>query len=139
MNKVPVLVTGGAGYIGSHAMLALNDAGWSVSVIDDLSNGVRRAVPEGVPFYEGSVADRALVGSIFAEQGIQAIMHFAGSIVVPESVENPLAYYGNNTVATHALISAAVAAGVKNVHFSSTVPLLGTPWSDPRTAATTAA
>ena len=61
MSKVPVLVTGGAGYIGSHAMLALKDAGWSVSVIDDLSNGVRRAVPEDVPFYEGNVADRALV------------------------------------------------------------------------------
>ena len=71
-------------------MLALKDAGWSVSVIDDLSNGVRHAVPDGVPFYEGNVADRALVERIFAEQGIQAIMHFAGSIVVPESVENPL-------------------------------------------------
>jgi len=112
MSKVPVLVTGGAGYIGSHAMLALKDAGWSVSVIDDLSNGVRHAVPEGVPFYEGNVADRALVERIVAEQGIQAMMHFAGSIVVPESVENPLSYYLNNTVATHALLGAAVDAGV---------------------------
>jgi UDP-glucose 4-epimerase len=108
MTKVPVLVTGGAGYIGSHAMLALKDAGWSVSVIDNLSNGVREAVPDGVPFYEGSVADQALVKRIFAEQGIQAIMHFAGSIVVPESVEQPLFYYWNNTIATHALLSAAV-------------------------------
>src|SRR5437868_9323843 len=110
MNRVPVLVTGGAGYNGSHAVLALKDAGWSVAVVDDLSNGVRRAVPEGVPFYEGSVADGALVARIFAEQGIHAVMHFAGLIVVPESVEHPLKYYGNNTGATHALLSTAVEA-----------------------------
>src|SRR5436305_6513590 len=127
MNKVPVLVTGGAGYIGSHAMLALKDAGWSVAVIDDLSNGVRSAVPDDVPFYEGSVAHGALLERIFAEQGTQAIMHFAGSIVVPESVENPLAYYGNNTVATHALLSAAVGAGVKHILFSSTAAVYGAP------------
>src|SRR3569623_1290602 len=100
MSKVPVLVTGGAGYIGSHAMLALKDAGWRVAVIDDLSNGVRRAVPEDIAFYEGNIADRALRERIFAEQGTQAIMHFAGSIVVPESVEQPLFYYANNPVAT---------------------------------------
>ena len=93
MTKVPVLVTGGAGYIGSHAVLALRDAGWPVAVIDDLSTGARQVVPEDVPFYEGSIADRALVERIFAEQGIQAIMHFAGSIVVPELVEKPLDYY----------------------------------------------
>ena len=127
MSKVPVLVTGGAGYIGSHAMLALKDAGWSVSVIDDLSSGKRSAVPDGVPFYEGNVADQALVQRIFAEQGIQAIMHFAGSIVVPESVEKPLAYYGNNTVATHALITAAVDAGLKHMLFSSTAAVYGAP------------
>ncbi|HKO13651.1 MAG TPA: UDP-glucose 4-epimerase GalE [Acidobacteriaceae bacterium] len=127
MSKVPVLVTGGAGYIGSHATLALKDAGWSVSVIDDLSNGVRRAVPEEVPFYEGNIADSALVERIFSERGIQAIMHFAGSIVVPESVENPLKYYGNNTVATHALLSAAVEAGLKHILFSSTAAVYGAP------------
>ena len=127
MSKLPVLVTGGAGYIGSHAVLALKDAGWTVAVIDDLSNGAREVVPGDVPFYEGSVADRALVGRIFAEQGIQAIMHFAGSIVVPESVENPLKYYGNNTVATHALLSAAVEAGVEHVLFSSTAAVYGAP------------
>jgi UDP-glucose 4-epimerase len=127
MRKVPVLVTGGAGYIGSHATLALKDAGWRVAVIDDLSNGVRRAVPDEVPFYEGSVADRALVERIFAEQGTQAIMHFAGSIVVPESVEQPLKYYGNNTVATHSLLSAAVDAGVKHILFSSTAAVYGAP------------
>jgi UDP-glucose 4-epimerase len=127
MDKAPVLVTGGAGYIGSHAMLALKDAGWSVCVIDDLSSGKRSAVPDDVPFYEGNIADRALVERIFADRGIQAIMHFAGSIVVPESVEKPLAYYGNNTVATHALLSAAVEAGLKHILFSSTAAVYGAP------------
>src|SRR6476661_7739820 len=125
MSRVPVLVTGGAGYIGSHAMLALKDAGWDVSVIDDLSNGTRSAVPDAVPFYEGNVADRALVERIVAERKIQAIMHFAGSIVVPESVERPLFYYENNTIATHALLNAAVEAGVKHVIFSSTAAVYG--------------
>ena len=110
MSKVPVLVTGGAGYIGSHAVLALKDAGWPVAVIDDLSNGTRHVVPEGVPFFEGNIADRTLVNRIFKDQQIGAIMHFAGSIVVPESVEKPLDYYRNNTIASHSLISAAVAA-----------------------------
>jgi len=125
--KTPVLVTGGAGYIGSHAVLALKDSGWSVAVIDDLSNGTREIVPEDVPFYQGSVADGALVERILAEQGTQAIMHFAGSIVVPESVENPLLYYANNTVATHALVAAAVAGGVKHILFSSTAAVYGAP------------
>ena len=127
MTKVPVLVTGGAGYIGSHAVLALKDAGWPVAVIDDLSTGTRQVVPDGVPFYEGSIADRPLVERIFAEQGTQAIMHFAGSIVVPESVEKPLEYYRNNTLASHALISAAVGAGVKHILFSSTAAVYGAP------------
>src|SRR3954447_25064257 len=90
-----VLVTGGAGYIGSHAVLALLDAGWPVAVIDNLSNGSREVVPDGVAFYEGNIADRSLVERIFAEQQTRAIMHFAGSIVVPESVEKPLQYYAN--------------------------------------------
>ena len=127
MSKVPVLVTGGAGYIGSHAVLALKDAGWPVAVIDDLSNGTRHVVPEGVPFFEGNIADRTLVNRIFKDQQIGAIMHFAGSIVVPESVEQPLRYYANNTVASHALISAAVEAGVKHILFSSTAAVYGAP------------
>jgi UDP-glucose 4-epimerase len=127
MSKVPVLVTGGAGYIGSHAVLALKDGGWPVAVIDDLSNGNRIVVPEEVPFYEGNIADRALMERIFDEQGTKAIMHFAGSIVVPESVEKPLLYYANNTVATHALVSAAVDAGVKHILFSSTAAVYGAP------------
>jgi UDP-glucose 4-epimerase len=127
MNKVPVLVTGGAGYIGSHAVLALKDAGWRVAVIDDLSNGSREVVPEDVAFYEGNIVDRALTSRIFQEQGIGAIMHFAGSIVVPESVEQPLKYYANNTLASHALITAAVEAAVKHILFSSTAATYGVP------------
>jgi UDP-glucose 4-epimerase len=127
MKRVPVLVTGGAGYIGSHAVLALKDSGWTTAVVDDLSNGKREVVPDDVPFYEGNIADRELVEGIFREQRIGAIMHFAGSIVVPESVEQPLKYYANNTLASHALISAAVAAGVKHILFSSTAATYGVP------------
>ena len=127
MAKVPVLVTGGAGYIGSHAVLALADDGWPVAVIDDLSNGTREAVPDGVPFYEGDIADRSLVERAFAEQDIGAIMHFAGSIVVPESVEKPLLYYRNNTLASHALALAAVERGVRHILFSSTAAVYGEP------------
>ena len=133
MSKVPVLVTGGAGYIGSHAVLALKDAGWHVAVVDDLSNGTREAVPEGVPFYHGNIAERVIVDSIIDELGIGAIMHFAGSIVVPESVENPLKYYANNTLASHSLISAAVDAGVKHILFSSTAAVYGAPEKVPVT------
>ena len=127
MSKLPILVTGGAGYIGSHAVLALRDAGWPAVVVDDLSNGAREVVPDDVPFYHGSIAERVLVDSIIDERGIGAIMHFAGSIVVPESVEQPLRYYANNTVATHALIGAAVDAGVKHILFSSTAAVYGAP------------
>jgi len=124
---VPVLVTGGAGYIGSHAVLALQDAGWPVAVIDNLATGFRFAVPEVVPFYEGDIEDGELLARIFAEQGIGAVMHFAGSVVVPESVENPLKYYHNNTVKSRALIEAAVKAGVPHFIFSSTAATYGIP------------
>lgn len=127
MEQVPVLVTGGAGYIGSHAVLALIDRGWPVAIIDDLSNGARQVVPQGVPFYEGTIADRPLVDRILTEHDIGAIMHFAGSIVVPESVEKPLLYYGNNTVATHSLVSAAVSSGIRHILFSSTAAVYGAP------------
>jgi UDP-glucose 4-epimerase len=126
-DPLPVLVTGGAGYIGSHAVLALLDRGWPVAVIDNLSTGFRFAVPEGVQLYEGDVEDAALLARIFAEQGTRAVMHFAGSIVVPESVENPLKYYHNNTVKSRALIEAAVAAGVPHFIFSSTAATYGIP------------
>ena len=124
-DKLPVLVTGGAGYIGSHAVLALRDAGWPVVVIDDLSTGFYDAVPGDVPFYEGDVSDTVLLEQVFIEEGIGAIMHFAGSIVVPESVSDPLAYYDNNTVKSRALIEAAVEGGVSRFLFSSTAAVYG--------------
>jgi UDP-glucose 4-epimerase len=96
-------------------------------VIDDLSTGTRKVVSDDVAFYHGSIAERVLVDSVIDERGIGAIMHFAGSIVVPESVEKPLDYYRNNTVATHSLISAAVAAGVRHILFSSTAAVYGAP------------
>lgn len=130
-NKVPVLVTGGAGYIGSHAVLALRDAGWPVTVIDNLSTGFAFAVPEDVPLYRGDIADADLLERIFAEHGIRAIMHFAGSVVVPESVENPLHYYDNNTGKSRALIAAAVRGGVEHFIFSSTAATYGTPDRSP--------
>lgn len=129
--KPSVLVTGGAGYIGSHAVLALRDAGWPVAVIDNLSTGFRFAVPDDVPLYEGDVADAELLARIFAEQGTRAVMHFAGSIIVPESVENPLKYYHNNTAKSRALIEAAVTAGVPHFIFSSTAATYGVPETSP--------
>lgn len=126
-TPVPVLVTGGAGYIGSHAVLALRDAGWPVAVIDNLVTGFRFAVPDGVPFYEGDIEDAGLLARIFAEQGTRAVMHFAGSVVVPESVADPLKYYHNNTAKTRSLIAAAVSAGVPHFIFSSTAATYGVP------------
>lgn len=136
-TKHPVLVTGGAGYIGSHAVLALKDAGWSVTVIDNLVTGFRFAIPEGVAFYEGDIEDADLLARIFADQGMGdgkgAIMHFAGSVVVPESVENPLKYYHNNTAKSRALIEAAITAGVPHFIFSSTAATYGIPKVSPVT------
>jgi UDP-glucose 4-epimerase len=125
--KLPVLVTGGAGYVGSHAVLALLDAGWPVVVIDDLSTGFEWAVPKGAAFARGDVADLALVARLIDEHRIGAIMHFAGSVVVPESVEDPLKYYRNNTVASRALIESAVRGGVRHFIFSSTAATYGIP------------
>ena len=132
-SKCPVLVTGGAGYIGSHAVLALRDAGWTVAVIDNLTTGFRFAVPDDVPFYEGDIEDGALLARIFAEQQIGAVMHFAGSIIVPESVENPLKYYHNNTAKSRSLIEAVVTAGVPHMIFSSTAATYGVPEASPVT------
>jgi len=130
-SKINVLVTGGAGYIGSHAVLALKDAGWNVAVIDNLTTGFRFAVPDGVPFYEGDIEDSELLARIFTEQGTGAIMHFAGSIIVPESVENPLKYYHNNTAKSRTLIESAVKAGINHFIFSSTAATYGVPETSP--------
>jgi UDP-glucose 4-epimerase len=126
-----VLVTGGAGYIGSHAVLALLDAGWRVVVIDNLVTGFRWAVSPAATLVEGDIADGPLVERIIAEHGIGAIMHFAGSVVVPESVSDPLKYYHNNTAKSRALIESAVNGGVKHFIFSSTAATYGTPESVP--------
>jgi UDP-glucose 4-epimerase len=133
LDRPPVLVTGGAGYIGSHAVLALVDRGWPVCVVDNLITGFRFAIPEGVPLYEGDIEDGALLARIFAEQNVGAVMHFAGSIIVPESVENPLKYYHNNTAKTRALIAAAVEAKVRHFIFSSTAATYGIPKVSPVT------
>ena len=125
--RIPVLVTGGAGYIGSHAVLALVDGGWPVVVVDDLSTGFEWAVPEGAVFARGDIADQALVAGLIADHGIQAIMHFAGSIIVPESVEDPLKYYHNNTVKSRSLMESAVRGGVRHFIFSSTAATYGLP------------
>ena len=122
-----VLVTGGAGYIGSHAVLALRDAGRRVVVVDNLSTGFAWAVPEDVPLVEGDIADQALVARVIAEHGVAAVMHFAGSVVVPESVVDPLGYYLNNTVKSRALIESAVQGGVRHFIFSSTAATYGVP------------
>ncbi|HEY8698589.1 MAG TPA: UDP-glucose 4-epimerase GalE [Rhizomicrobium sp.] len=115
-----VLVTGGAGYIGSHMTYALLDRGESVVVLDNLSTGVRGQVGEKAVFVQGDAGDQALVGKLIAEHGIDAAIHFAGSIVVPESVEQPLAYYANNVSASRNLIEVCVEGGVKHFIFSST-------------------
>jgi len=126
-----ILVTGGAGYIGSHAVLALLDAGRRVVVLDNLVTGFRSAVPEGAAFVEGDVGDPAVVGRVLANHKVQAILHFAGSVVVPESVTDPLKYYGNNTVNSRSLIESAVEAGVGHFLFSSTAATYGIPDSVP--------
>ncbi len=125
--KFPVLVTGGCGYIGSHAVLALREAGWPVVVIDNLTTGFRWTLPEDVVLEEGDVGDTARVAEVLAKHSIQAIMHFAGSIIVPESVENPLKYYRNNTANSRTLLECAVEAGVKHFIFSSTAATYGIP------------
>jgi UDP-glucose 4-epimerase len=122
-----VLVTGGGGYIGSHMVWALLDAGEQVVVIDRLSTGFRWAIAPEARFYEGDIADTALMQQIFADNNIDSIIHFAGSIVVPESVADPLGYYENNTVKSRSLIASAVEAGIPYFVFSSTAAVYGTP------------
>lgn len=120
-----VLVTGGAGYIGSHMAWALIDAGEDVVVLDRLSTGFRWAVPGEARFYLGDVGDPAILAQVFAENEIDAILHFAGSIVVPQSVARPLDYYDNNTGKTRLLADAAIQAGIKHFVFSSTAAVYG--------------
>jgi UDP-glucose 4-epimerase len=120
-----ILVTGGAGYIGSHMVHELADAGEPVVVLDNLSTGFRFLIPAAVPFVTGSTGDRELVIKTVRQYGVTAIIHFAASIVVPDSVRDPLGYYRNNTMNTCALIDAAIEAGVRQVIFSSTAAVYG--------------
>lgn len=122
-----ILVTGGAGYIGSHMVWCLLDAHEDVVVLDRLSTGFRWAVAPEAKFYEGDIGDSELLNRIFASHDIEAIIHFAGSVVVPESVADPLTYYDNNTVKSRALIASAVKAKIKYFVFSSTAAVYGTP------------
>jgi UDP-glucose 4-epimerase len=126
-----VLVTGGAGYIGSHMVWHLVDGGETVVVLDNLSSGFRWAVSPEAALVEGDCGDEALVGRLIREHRVDAIIHFAGSIVVPESVVDPLGYYLNNTVRSRALIAAAVAGGVRPFIFSSTAAVYGMPATTP--------
>jgi UDP-glucose 4-epimerase len=125
MQNMAILVTGGAGYIGSHMVWTLLDAGEEVVVIDRLSTGFRWAVAPAARFYLGDAADEVVLQKIFAENDIGAIIHFAGSAIVSASITDPLAYYENNTGKTRALMSAAVKAGVRHFVFSSTAAVYG--------------
>lgn len=121
-----ILVTGGAGYIGSHMVWELLDAGHDVVVLDRLSTGFEWALAPGAKFYRGDIGDRPMLDEIINTHRISAIIHFAGSVVVPESVSEPLSYYDNNTARSRTLIAAAVEGGVKHFVFSSTAAVYGT-------------
>ena len=132
-SDMTVLVTGGAGYIGSHMVHELVDAGERVVVLDNVSTGFQWAVTAGVPLIVGETGDQALVNRIIREFGVEAIIHFAASIVVPDSVRDPLGYYRNNTVHSRALIECAVNGGVRHFIFSSTCAVYGDPIESPVT------
>ena len=122
-----ILVTGGAGYIGSQMAYQLVDSGERVVVLDNLSTGFDWAIPPGVPAVAGDVGDARLLDALIAEHGVSAIIHFAASVVVPESVADPLRYYRNNTVNSRSLIEAAVRGGVEHFILSSTAAVYGEP------------
>jgi UDP-glucose 4-epimerase len=126
-----VLLTGGAGYIGSHMVLRLLERGEEVIVIDDLSTGIRKSVPPTVTLIVGDVGDEALIEATLREHKVDAIFHFAGSVVVPESVTDPLKYYWNNTAKSRNLLAAAVASGVRHFVFSSTAAVYGSISDEP--------
>jgi len=136
MTTGAILVTGGAGYIGSHAVRQFLAAGYRVVVLDNLSTGFRWAVAPDAAFVEGDAGDALLVGRLIEEHGVGAVVHFAGSLVVPESVERPLKYYGNNTAVSRNLIEACVEKGIERFVFSSTAAVYGTPEKQPVAEAT---
>jgi UDP-glucose 4-epimerase len=126
-----VLVTGGAGYIGSHMALALLDRGEEVAILDNLATGLRALVPDGATFIEGDAGDCQLVEQVIRDHDVDAVLHFAGSTVVPESVENPLLYYANNTMASRNLLETVVRLGLRHFIFSSTAAVYGVAGTEP--------
>lgn len=131
-----ILVTGGAGYIGSHVAHELLDANFQVVILDNLVTGVRENAPEQATFIEGDIANITLLNQIFKDHKIEAVMHFAGSIVVPESVENPLKYYLNNTAKTRTLLESCITNNIHKFIFSSTAAVYGMPDESPVTETT---
>jgi UDP-glucose 4-epimerase len=129
MSRSSILVTGGAGYIGSHTVLQLRARGEQVVVLDDLSTGFRQAVLDA-PLVVGKVGDRDLVMEVLRTHAVDTVLHFAAHTIVPESVANPLKYYGNNTCSTRTLLQCCVETGVKNFVFSSTAAVYGIPGED---------
>lgn len=131
MTGAAILITGGAGYIGSHAVLAFRESGHDVVVVDNLSTGVRGAVPAAVPLVEGDVGDRLCVADTIMRYGIGTVVHFAGSVVVPDSVADPLEYYRNNTASSRTLIQACIECRVPRFIFSSSAAVYGAPGQIP--------
>jgi len=122
-----ILITGGAGYIGSHMAHHLVEAGEEIVVLDNLSTGVEKNLPRSIAFVRGDIADQALVSQLIGTHKIDSVIHFAGSVVVPESVEKPLDYYANNTAGARSLIETCIRHGVGNFIFSSTAAVYGSP------------
>jgi UDP-glucose 4-epimerase len=131
VGSMSVLVSGGAGFIGSHMVYQLRDSGEDVVVVDNLSTGFRQVLPPDVPLHVGDIGDENLVRKVIETHAVDAIIHFAGSIIVPESVADPLGYYHNNTVKSRNLIATAVTTGVKHFVFSSTAAVYGAPETNP--------
>jgi UDP-glucose 4-epimerase len=129
MGRGSILVTGGAGYIGSHVVLQLRERGESVVVLDDLSRGFRQSVGD-TPLVVGDIGDRALVARVMREHAVDTVIHFAAFTIVPESVSNPLKYYGNNVCGTRNLLECCTEAGVRHFVFSSSAAVYGTPAGD---------
>ncbi|MGK0297666.1 MAG: UDP-glucose 4-epimerase [Gammaproteobacteria bacterium] len=131
MKIQSVLVTGGAGYIGSHVALALLESGYKVVIVDDLSTGHVKLVPDNCKFIEGNIGDKGLMSEVLKKHAIEAVLHFAGSIVVEESVSDPLKYYRNNTGVSCSLLQSCIDENIHRFIFSSTAAVYGNPENIP--------